>query len=402
MIAWKIARFTGLKEALKLVLTFIQSLRLTAQEASVRMPAVSLVGKSRPRLFNLDVHIAVIGDLKVAIETEADLMIWSISQHNWVNRRVLKMPDPVRVINAETWRDMDSLVDSFLERYSPMLRRFDGFVACYPVPIIEAYKGFGKPILVQTAVRYEAPYTSNQRAWDDLNRTIVDLDKSGLLEVFANNKGDQDYFEHFTGIAPTYLPSLCDYTGTTWSGDSNHIGLMCGNSGLASEILSLDSSINDLRTLFPTGYTYRQFFSLRALIVIPYQISTMTLFECATAGMPVLMPSKALLKEWFAQGLDGVLSQLSFFQTVGESTHHLPLRDPNRVSSPDTVTWWLDRADFFDFELMPNVVLFDSVQEIPLLINSLPSYLDTVRLSNRNRSMAHARAQAMKAFITRL
>ena len=69
----------------------------------------------RPRIFNLDVHTSVIADLKKGAES-LDLSItnWSISGSNRVFRKLLWVPDPVRAINAASWKSIDSkLIEEF-------------------------------------------------------------------------------------------------------------------------------------------------------------------------------------------------------------------------------------------------------------------------------------------------
>jgi len=38
--------------------------------------------------------------------------------------------------------------------------------------------------------------------------------------------------------------------------------------------------------------------------------------------------------------------------------------DPSNYESEDFLDWWLERADFYDQELMPNVRIVDSLAEL--------------------------------------
>ena len=63
------------------------------------------------RLFNLDLHIGVIRDLKQEIMTHAnvELISWSISNHNGIARKFLDVPDPVKFVNNKNW--LKTIVD---------------------------------------------------------------------------------------------------------------------------------------------------------------------------------------------------------------------------------------------------------------------------------------------------
>lgn len=77
----------------------------------------------------------------------------------------------------------------------------------------------------------------------------------------------------------------------------------------------------------------------------------MTLFELATAGVPVAVPSRSLFQS-LRRRYKGVLDELTYAEV------HRTLVSGREGSPVDWAAggyldWWLDRADFYDKELMP-------------------------------------------------
>ncbi len=403
MLAWKIAKNQFLRKFLKIALAFVQRLRLKGIEIErVVSDSFSINLHKKPNLFNLDVHIAVIGDLLQGFHAQAKITRFSISHHNWVIRKILKLADPVEIINEHSWKQMgDGPIFEFADRYRSFLRTFDGFIVCYPIPMVEAYAQFGKPIFLQTATRYEAPYTNQRSNWIRLNSTLVSLQNTGLLHAHANNQGDKDYFSINTGIEPTMLPSICDYTRVTWEPSRPDVGIICSDDNLTREAEKYCPNVKNLRQLFPHGYTYKQLASLSGIVFIPYQISTMTLFECSTAGIPVYVPSKQLLRDWYFANRQEVLSQLSFFQVLNIETNDLSESDPNNVRA--NLDWWIDRADFYNENLMPNVQVFEDFDNLRRL---LETRIESETLRNttiiRNEELKAIRASHLRTFLETL
>ena len=127
--------------------------------------------RSRPRIFNLDLHIGVIGDLQTEFQSRGvDLVRWSISGHNHLVEGHRPVPDPVAHVNARTWRGLDdSQIARFQERYGDFLRTFDAFVVTHTPSFAQLYRGLGRPTLVVVSTRYEAPYTADPGAWRRLD-----------------------------------------------------------------------------------------------------------------------------------------------------------------------------------------------------------------------------------------
>ena len=112
---------------------------------------------------------------------------------------------------------------------------------------------------------------------------------------------------------------------------------------------------------------------------IPHNISTMRLFELATAGFPVRIPSDKLLMELIK--LPGVLSELSWIQVAGKTCPDWLRDTPADPQWLYFYTWWLERADWKLLEYFPNVSFFDTFTE---LTHNVPTVQDP---SLRNESI---------------
>ena len=361
---------------------------------------------SRPLLFNIDLHISVMRDLQQElVKQKIDSIRWSISGSNRFVRPIYKISDPVEILNSETWSELDAdLISRFEKRYSTFLRKFDGFVVTHTPAFSQLYRSFEKPILVVNSTRYEAPYTANPSAWNNLNSFLVDsIDKKKMLLV-SNNKGDADYLELKTGITSNVVPSFCDYTNFNWVPGGKHKIII----SRSHEVEQLIERVTKgewlgIRKVLGENFNWKQYLDVKEIFYVPYNISTMSLFELATAGVPVKVPSRKLLKQ-LASNYSGILSELSYFQIRALSTQDLSIDDPNNYSSDLFHDWWLDRADFYDNKLMPNIQIVGEIEELigKNAENLSTRPFDEVLLKTRNNSLSESRSSLIEKFATML
>ena len=73
--------------------------------------------------FNLDLHISVIADVsELLLSKRFKLIQWSISSHNFVFRKVFRIPDPVEFINQASWRNLSpTLIEGFNKKYGKIM-----------------------------------------------------------------------------------------------------------------------------------------------------------------------------------------------------------------------------------------------------------------------------------------
>jgi hypothetical protein len=320
-------------------------------------------------LFNLDCHVSVIADLKQGLQSfpEVRLVSWSLSGHNFVFRKWFKFPDPVMFVGAKSWKRLDSAQKSkFLRVYRRFLSLFDGFVVTFPPAFLTLFSDIGKPILVIVAIRYEHPFSARPEQWAELDASIVDLIDRKQLTVAANNHGDADYFVNVTGQSLNLVPSVCDYIPAreVEPGRQKLFPIFAKSQELAAHIQKAAGfPWMPKGELFGAHHSWESVMEFGAVIYIPYNTSTMTLFELATLGTPVLIPDRQLLKKLRAK-FEGVLSELTFAEMENVNLHKsIPRFAGLSIESPGYLDWWLDRADFYNPDLMPNVLQFSSFDE---------------------------------------
>ena len=168
------------------------------------------------KLFNLDLHISVIADVKDILcrlyGSNVSITDWSLSGHTWVFG---KQPTYVYAVNEYSWRHLDeNLVQQFIMIYYNELKQYDGFIATHGLVFVRLFEVFDKPIIMINSCRYDIPYcwSNNYEERKKLNECLQRLYKKKLLIPIANNRADKDYFKLGTGIDCIHIPSLCLYT----------------------------------------------------------------------------------------------------------------------------------------------------------------------------------------------
>jgi hypothetical protein len=332
--------------------------------------------------FNLDLHVSVIADLKQIFATFGHRVTdWTLSGHSWVFGR---KSDRVDVVNRETWQRLDAaMCAAFYRRYRDELDLFDGFIVTHTPAFALLYLAWDKPILVVNSTRYEQPFTFDPARWRWLDAALRDGVARGQIHVVSNNKGDQAYLREHTGIDSLHIPSLCDYTGAQYRGSRQRFVLHARAAHDWALPPSLDSRLITAGAAFRRWglrrrrYRWQELYDYRGIVHLPYQISTMSICEQYTAGVPLFFPSQSFLLELHRERPDRVLSELSFFQINGRPCPNDTL---NRIDDPAVLRHWISLADYYDTDNMRFVQHFDS-------FDHLAHVLDTVDVAAQSEQM---------------
>ena len=343
------------------------------------------------QIFILDLHTSVTRDVMPAIERmDVTVNRWSISGSSELfNEPNLK----VKAVNSQEWRGInDKKISKFQSRYRKFLMNQDGFLLTYTFSFILLFSKYKKPILGINATRYESPFTFDEKHLNELNYQLNNYKKLGVV---SNNIADQDYLKLFAGIDSNYIPSLCSYT-TPHKPENDTWVVLCRNLTLGKKISNIGEKIKSQDEIWGGNYTYEEFASFKGVILIPYNISTMRMFELTTAGFPIRIPSDRLLLEW--SNLPGVLSELSYAQVHNQE----PLKkysnspmDPNWVNF---YSWWLERADWNQKDFFPNITRFDSLEELA----DDPRPFQSKLIENRNLKIANLWQDRLEKFTSQL
>ena len=328
-------------------------------------------GRDEGDVFNLDLHIAVISDVRTQLDRRGlDLVDWTVSGHHWALRRPR---DPVAIVNERTWHSLGPrMAKRFRRVYGSYLRSFRGFVATYPPSFALLYETFQKPTLAIAATRYEWPFTHLREHWDWLDDHLRAGVENGWLTLVANNRADADYVRHYTGLAPAYIPSACSYTGLTYTGCRRE-GVITGTTDAfaASVAQKLRYPAIPLRAGLGARHSWADLYDHRAIVFIPYNISVMALFEQYTACVPTYVPTRAFLTRLRDEHPGDILGTLSFCQITGRPPARIPNGiDLNDVDDERVLDWYLERADFYDPQWMPRIRQFESWEHLDELLAS--------------------------------
>ena len=204
--------------------------------------------------------------------------------------------------------------------------------------------------------------------WIKFNKYLQSGIDSGKIIPLSNNKYDASYTEYFTNRKWPVIPSLCKYTNSKYTGTRekflyfSKLPLNLNNKNLISK-----------EKAFKSSYFWQDLYDYKGIIHIPYNVSTMSIFEQYTANVPLFFPSWEFLgklrKE--TQG-HGVLSETSWNQVHKLSSNSSIISgrdDPNNFDDNQNIMDWAKLSDFYDKENMPHIQYFDSFEHLDILLN---------------------------------
>lgn len=325
------------------------------------------------KLFNLDLHISVIKDiqyiLKDLYQDKVEVINWSLSGHSWVFNESSISPD---IINANTWRNIDKImINNFVNKYQDFLSTFDGFIVTHTPVFCLLYETFNKPIILINSCRYEQPFSwnNNIEMWNYLNIKLKKMyDKNQLIAV-SNNKADAEYLKNGTGIESIIIPSLCLYTNAKYLPVNNKFIINNNfNINENENIINKSSCLNN-------GYSWKDLYSYKGIIHIPYEISTMSIFEQYSANIPLFFPSKEYLISLIKNNDYKIQSRYNkmFGNNNYPNNLELCLNDNNWLD------FWINNADYYDEDNMKYIIYFDNNEHLYQLVKNI----DTNNISEK-------------------
>lgn len=306
------------------------------------------------RLFNIDLHISVIADIKdifKRIRSDIEIVDWSLSGHSWVFN---KLPSFVKVIDQTSWLNLNlTNINEFQNTYDKFLSEFDGFIACHPNSFSMLFEKYNKPIIVINSCRYDLPFCWNKNIEmvEELHNSFKRLQDKKLLHYISNNHADNAYFKLGNPEIYTHIiPSLCLYTNMKWNPSVNHehFLLYSGNIPYNKYIKHKDQLGN--------GYSWDSLMNFKGIIHIPYEASTMSIFEQVSSGIPLFFPTKDFLYKLWNSG-----------ENCGVNYWVNP---PAYLDSTKYILFWIEKADYYNIE---GAYYFNSFEE---LFNMLESFND--------------------------
>jgi hypothetical protein len=321
------------------------------------------------KFLNIDLHISVIADIiDVFKRVDETIQIedWCLSGHSWVLNKQRKQLD---VLTPNTWRNLDiKMLHAFHEKYDHILKTFDGFICCYPISFILFFEKYNKPIYIVNAVRYDMPFcwNNNYEMLKELHNCFTRLQEKKLLNFISNNKADDDYFKLGNPTIPTQIiPSLCLYTNMQWNPVRTNNMFLLYTGVLPNMHMSAHNIIH--RSVLGR-YKWDALMSFKGLIHLPYEASTMSIFEQISSEIPLFFPSKTFLKMLWEN------KQIPHQMNYWKHNNHGII--PAYLTSTEKCDFWLDRADYYDIE---GYYYFDSFEHLYKLLDNFTDHLYEVR-----------------------
>lgn len=327
------------------------------------------------KFFNIDLHISVIADVKrIFNDLGHEVDDWTLSGHGWVFGR---KRDKVDIIDHTNWLNLNKdMCDAFYKRYKDELNHYDGFICTHSPSFCLLYEKFKKPIITIAATRYEAPFWDDKQRWLWLNDYLQQRIDNGLIIPIANNKLDKKYCEVYTNREWKHIPSLCEYTESFYNPKQNFF--------IYSSFFPLhwkmrfNALIKEKRKALKPGYRWQDLAEFKGIIHIPFNASTMSIFEQYTSSMPMFFPSyEFMLKLRKSSGSRGVLNQLTWREVHNLSPGHIIDYDNNQIvgdinnyGNIEEEKEWIKLSDFYDQEWMPHIQYFNSFSELSTLLKT--------------------------------
>ena len=313
----------------------------------------------KKNLFNIDLHTSVIEeviDVFKDLNNNINVTQWSMSGHHWVFN---KPKHNLKYINSSTWENIDmDMIDNFCNEYNEELLKYDGFIVTHSPVFCLLYERYKKQIFLINSCRYVLPYCwkRNDEMMNVLNNKLLEMYNNDLLFIVSNNIADRDFLKLGSSIHSYYSPSLCLYTKEKYTG-SNDKFLLLGNNSLIKESELIIHKTNALSK----RYSWSDLYKYKGLIILPYEISTMSLFEYYSANIPLIFPSKVFLKQLIKLGKISLGSRYFKYMDYPKT-----LEDP---LGKNYVDWWIDRADFYNN--MKHIIFYDNFEELPDILTEI-------------------------------
>lgn len=300
----------------------------------------------------IDYHSTATRDVSLALkELGYEVDTWNLSNHMWIFGEERSNVPFINEIPLSSF--YLGIGKDFWKANKNLLEKYDFFITGHTPCLSLLLSETKKPMIVCITTRYEHPFTGNAEEWKKFNDYLLEGYSKNLISFVANNYYDANYFAHYTGVMPKTIQSLCQYHEGLWEKKKEEFVLY-------SKLKISGSGLYDLKA---TGkYSWKDWYSYAGVFCIPYQASTMSLFEFAAAGMPVKYPGieeTLQLRQKFPGKVLSEISWRNISPQYSNSQYKLietygTLPSPNSLDD-DSLKHWLQYSDCYT-DWMPNVI----------------------------------------------
>lgn len=284
-------------------------------------------------------------------------------------------------------------------------KSYDGILTSHSLVSCHRLKDAGLPMVHINSTRFGNDWIQDPRKHSYLVESIRDLLQQQRLTLVHNNKGDAQYLhQYIPSLGPqqeVLIPSLCEShlrlrTKTPsapkiliW--DTRQVLLQQEGSPFMKQLYAtlkqkhgdaVDSQATlmaEAQTYLPEGYLDKY----TAVIHIPYNVSTMSMFQQARANIPIWVPSKTLLAKLWADTKEPNELSWTVFAPGTEST----ASTMDSVRNPTVLDKWLETCDFYNKDVLPLCLTFDSLEDLSerLLTTDYQSMIDECEREQQRR-----------------
>lgn len=341
------------------------------------------ISKKKPlKLFGMDHHHAVLWDVKKILRplgVQVDF-VWLSDGRDPVNE-AMPCQIPGFLSSMDVYRKPADFPLSEETKRFILEDGYHGVLTAHSLVTCHRLKDLGLPMVHVNSTRFGNDWIQDPHKHKDLVTSIESLLKTNRLRIIHNNTGDRQYLHQYIPHIQTnqevVIPSLCEsllrlrqkvpekQKILIW--DTRQVLLQEDKSPfmkqfymrvkqvLGDKIESQAILLAQNQKYLPEGYLD----SYTAVVHIPYNISTMSMFEQVRANIPIWVPSKRLLKELWSNEKEP--NELSWCAFVPGSEKNASTMD--HVRDPEIIQRWLDNADFYKKDVLPLVLEFDSIEE---------------------------------------
>jgi len=296
-----------------------------------------------------------------------------------------------------------ALIPKFYEAYKndPLMQSVDAFLCYDPPAICELFEPFNKSLIVIASNRYYITRQSSHR-WKTWNENLVNYASDPRNVVAANNRYDVEMIRYFTGLEAEWIPSFASYTGTTYN--PSRQGFLLAKRRVDEEFeRSFLEQFNEARKSIKRSlpvpelirikdryprYKYSDLAAHQGVVHLPYQVSTMSIFEQYRMNIPLFFPSKELLLRWSVERW--VVRERTLPWLVRDprphtspphpSQRHIP--SPNDNDDAGAMNYWLQFADYYT---LPHITYFNSTEHLAVILQKLTADdLNTISWQMKN------------------
>lgn len=371
---------------------------MVQREEKIRAPPRLRLDAFRPTsepvqitLWSSDFHIAPPADLKhlftatgmgiLGSDVQIHMIDKSLSAHCHITHTCAQ---DLMVLNPENGLTLDpcpnELKLDFFEAYQddPEMQSVDAFLCNHAAALCEVFMPFTKPMIVLASTRYELGRHYDVERWREWNQNLELIAKQPGSIVAANNAYDAEYIKYFTAIPDVpVIQSYCGYVDAIYT--PMRLEILVGPARGVNQLLyeDLESAafrhgryvFASIRELYPS-YTYEDLAAHPAMVILPYQVSFMSLFEAYRMAIPLFVPAPELLTRWHLSlgvlfertwaTVEGAPQASSMLRKHPRSTSRMK-HDPNNEFSFDAILEWVQLADFYQW---PHITRFHSFEDL--------------------------------------